>query len=268
MHLSLNRKHVASLALALSLTVGGASAIAQDATPAADVDVVCAAGEVTPVASPADIAATPSVDPAEGTVVEDQAVIDSATAAVTECNPDAQDLTVESVMQIDETTYEVEYQYRSDHQVLRVLEMYAVDGSTWTAGERSDGVPTTDQDTTTASVKVAADGTLELSPASFPVAGALRFNVTNAGEAPVTVAVMSGAAEDFDATSLVGTSLDELPSDLTYEGDFDAAPGGQIGQMMFEDIGEGTIVVAVLDADGNIVSAGTVTATPPTDTGL
>lgn len=248
------RPRLAATALALTIGLGGSAAVAQDATPA-DTAVNCqiAAGEVvvgTPEASP--------VTDVQGTPVEDEAMIEDVTAAVQGCNPDVADsIEIDEVVQYEDGSFGVTYQFTQNQQVLRVLETYAAEGDAWTLVGHESQAPETDLDVITLSVKV-GDDTLEVTPGQSNLTDATRLRVESSASTDTTVGLYA-ASEDVDTESLAGTDVSELEGIAGEQ----VIPAGETQEVLFEGLEEGTYLVVVSDDSGSIVSASSVTIDPP-----
>jgi len=261
------RPQIAGVALALTIGLSGAVATAQDATPSSSPDVTCAMvmEDASPEASPA--AASPVAETPTGDVVTDEAVIADLTAAVATCNPDlGEDVEVIEVVQFDTNHFGIEYQYMQGRQVLRVLEMYSVENSTWTQGDKQSKSAATDEDTITISAKIGGDPAIEVSPGTFNITPAMRVSILNRDAADLSLALFS-ASEEVDTDALTGTDAASLPASLELQGET-MVMAGESGDMLIEGIEEGTYVLVVLDSNDSVVAASPLTVDPPLDLGL
>ncbi len=247
------RPQLAATALALGISLGGTAAVAQDASPDAAVNCQVAAEEVvvgTPEASP--------VTEMEGTTVEDEATIADVTGAVEGCNPDvAGSIEIDEVIEYEDGSFGVTYQYMENQQVLRVHEVYSAEGDAWTLVSREAEAPQTDLDVITLSVKV-GDDSLEVTPGQSNLTDATRLRVESSASSDVTVGLYA-SSEDVDTESLAGTDISGLEG-LAGE---QVIPAGETQEVLFEGLEEGTYIVVVSDDSGSIVSATSTTIDPP-----
>lgn len=268
------RPRIIGTALALSIGLSGAVAMAQDATPPTAEGVICAEldGGATPVASPeasaaAAATAIPVDEEMQGEEVTDEAVITQLTEVVRACNPDLPgDINVAGVQQFDTDLYGIEYQYMHGTQVMRVLEMYSVENDTWTLRQQQSKAPQTEEDTITVAAKIGGDPAIETSPASFDFTQAMRVNITNRDSADLSLALFS-TSEEVDPASLEGMDAVSLPETLELQGET-LVVAGATGEMLFEGLEEGNYVLVVMDASDAVIAANPLTINPPLDLGL
>jgi hypothetical protein len=262
------RSRVAAGALALSISLaGGGIVAAQDASPAPGGDAVCDLPETaTPAASPE---ASPVAEGlTAGPVVDDPAIIDSATQAATACAPEgATNIVVDAVYGFADGRYAVDYQFLSGTQLVRLVDSFNAQTGTWTLESRdASQSPKSELDTITASVKVGGEAGLELSPPQFSIQPAVNFHVNNQGEEPVTFALYSGPA-DFDPASVEGVDSASVPDTLSPLGSSDIA-GTTETDVIFEGLEEGSYVIVVFDSGDTATHAALVTVDPPLDLGV
>ena len=244
--------------LGVTLLVGGSgAALAQDATP-----------EATPAAGGSDAvgaclapggdtaAATPVA--AEGTPVEDQAIIDEATVAATtffEClngNVQPGDLggpyTLTSLIRVTDLgdgTFGVEHQFTHGSRLVQALAVLS---------EGDDGLVVSglsmlpvdfEGDSTTIGVTLSGEDA-GVSPEETETRPSVILQSNNGSEAPLSVAVLM-VPEGFDPATFSLADYDgTLPEGVTPVGTYDVEPGGNVGAV-FQNLSPGTYLVAVSD---------------------
>jgi len=260
------RSRLATVALALSISLaGGAAVAAQDASPASSGEVACTApnaGTPSPIASPS--ASPVAEDLSGGTVVDDQATIDELTAVVTECAPEgAADLEVLTVYGYADGRYGVDFQYRTGMQVIRMLDVYSNQAGSWTLENQIAQSPETDEDSITVSVKFGAEtGVIELSPAQFAQQPAIKFRAANEGTDAMTFSLYQGS-EGFDPAAVAGQDATAVEGTLSAPIGSAAVPAGEQLEILFEGLEPGPYVIVVFDASGAADSAALVTIDEP-----
>jgi hypothetical protein len=239
--------------LVCSFFVSGlrANVLAQDATPDASPagDACAPVGgeeEATPEASPV------AEEAPVGTPVDDQAVIDAATAVVSEAWDCVNEFgltstftSVASVVSYDDGSLGVDYQVATgSKQVERFLDVLTDEAGTWTITDRSLLTPETDLDSTSIGVNFAtADDELviELARAELEASEATLFQITNTGDWDHNFVLVS-VPEGFDPATAGHFDIAAPPEGTTVEGGISLA-SGEAGAALFEGLAPGSYVV-------------------------
>ena len=254
-----NRPRVARLGVALLgatlLVGGGGTALAQDASPVAtpagaDPVSACLApgGETT--------AATPVA--AEGTPVEDQAIIDQATVGATaffDClnsNVGPDDLggpyaltSLIGVSDLGDGTYGVEHQFTHGSRLVQAVAVLSEgDGGLVVSGLSMLPVDI-EGDSTTLAVTLTGE-TAGVSPAETETRPTVILQSVNDSDAPLNVAVLM-VPEGFDPATFSLADYDgTLPTGATPVGTYDVDAGATVGAV-FPNLPAGSYLIAVSD---------------------
>lgn len=257
-----NRPRVARLGVALLGTAllvgGGGAALAQDASPEASPAAGAAADPVGACLAPgAGDAATP-VAVAEGTPVEDQAIIDQATVGATaffDClngNVGPVDLggpyaltSLIGVSDLGDGTYGVEHQFTHGSRLVQAVAVLSEgDGGLVVSGLTMLPVDF-EGDSTTLAVTLAGEEA-GISPEETETRPSVVLQSTNDSEAPVSVAVLM-VPEGFEPATFSLADYDgTLPTGATPVGTYDVAQGETVGAV-FQNMTAGSYLVAVSD---------------------
>ena len=258
-HPARNRPRVARLGVALLgatlLVGGGGTALAQEASPVA---TPAGADPVSACLVPGDDTTAATPVSAEGTPVEDQAVIDQATVGATaffDClngNVGPADLggpyaltSLIGVIDLGDGTYGVEHQFTHGMRLVQALAVLSEgDGGLVVSGLSMLPVDV-EGDSTTLAVKLTGD-TAGISPAETETRPTVILQSVNDSEAPLNVAVLM-VPEGFDPATFSLAEFDgTLPEGATPAGTYDVAPGETVGAV-FQNLTAGSYVIAVSD---------------------
>lgn len=241
------------------LVSGGGAALAQDASPEATPAMTDAAADpVSACLAPGGDASAATPVAAEGTPVEDQAIIDQATVGATaffDClngNVDPADLggsytltSLIGVFDLGDGTYGVEHQFTHG---LRLVQAVAVlsegEGGLVVSGLSMVPVDVEGDSTTLAVVLSGEDA--GVSPEETETRPSVILQSTNGSEAPLSVAVLM-VPEGFDPATFSLADYDgTLPEGATPAGTYDVEAGATVGAV-FQNLTAGSYVVAVSD---------------------
>ncbi|MEJ7838796.1 MAG: hypothetical protein WKF81_08265 [Thermomicrobiales bacterium] len=222
--------------------------LAQDATPAGDAcaavggDDAMTSPEASPVAEEAPV----------GTPVEDQAVIDTATAAISEAWGCVNEFGLMStftevlgVVDYGDGSLGVDYQVATgSKQIERFLDVIEDMDGTWKITDRSLLNPETDSDLSTIGIRFATvddELVIESNLASFETNEAIEFQVTNTGDwAHNFVLVM--VPEGFDPAAAGHFDVLAPAEGTTVEGGI-SLEAGEVGSAIFEGLEAGSYVI-------------------------
>ncbi len=260
-------RRVATPVLAALITIGGlGTAQAQDASPAASpAGSACVVAADTSGASPA---ASPATD-ALATPVADQAVIDTATAALTtyyDClgqtstRGSYEALTVNSVSSLADGSLQVDHQVNLGKQVLASRATLVESDGAWMVASQTAIAPKTDLDTVTLSIKVTG-GAVEAGRPSAVAGPAVSVHMVNGEKTDQTFVVLS-VPEKFDPASMKTYDPAALPADVAVVGELPLAAGTE-GDALFVGLEPGNYAVFAVGSDGTLATGAVFALTAP-----